>query len=429
MSRLKYTVLFTLHRRNADDRDAYLICRVKWSGSRSIVSLNLGFVVDSEKWEPKTQMCALRSSHGPMRIPAQTINAEIRAYREAIDDVMGKYDGVPTVGQVRSDLRVRLGIDAPSELTTDQAWSRFFAEESVRCSWALGTVKKLRAARLHMLAFSPFLLPSGFGEKNLAAFVTFLREHEGLNDVTIHRQLGYLRWFLKWCYDRRIVRDDAFMRFRPKFRQPARPVIFLTWEELMRVWEYRAPADHPYLDDVRDVFLFSCFTSLRYSDTQNLKWSDVQGGSIHIPATVKTAEELTIELNRWSSEIIDRHIDRDHGDDHVLPQIPNQVMNRYLKGIMKDCGIDEPVRLVEFRGSERTDSVRPKHELIGTHAGRRTFICNALMMGISPTVVMQWTGHSDYRAMKPYIAISDQARADAMKAFDAKTLTPDGDPC
>lgn len=70
------------------------------------------------------------------------------------------------------------------------------------------------------------------------------------------------------------------------------------------------------------------------------------------------------------------------------------------------------------RSSERTDRTVPKWGLVGSHAGRRTFICNALMMGISPTVVMQWTGHSDYRAMRPYIAVADQSRRDAMAAFD-----------
>ena len=139
---------------------------------------------------------------------------------------------------------------------------------------------------------------------------------------------------------------------------------------------------------------------------------------IHIAATVKTVEALDIELNKWSDEIISRHVDRNHGDDHVLPQIPNQVLNRYLKRIARDCGIDAPVHLVEYRGSERTDRTVPKWELVGSHAGRRTFICNALMMGISPTVVMQWTGHSDYRAMRPYIAVADQSRRDAMSAFD-----------
>ena len=71
-----------------------------------------------------------------------------------------------------------------------------------------------------------------------------------------------------------------------------------------------------------------------------------------------------------------------------------------------------------YRGSERFDEVHPKWELVSSHCGRRTFICNALAMGISPTVVMQWTGHEDYKAMRPYIAVSQDTKAEAMALFD-----------
>ena len=50
--------------------------------------------------------------------------------------------------------------------------------------------------------------------------------------------------------------------------------------------------------------------------------------------------------------------------------------------------------------------------------GRRTFICNALALGIPPQVVMKWTGHSDYKAMKPYIDIADDIKANAMSKFN-----------
>lgn len=60
----------------------------------------------------------------------------------------------------------------------------------------------------------------------------------------------------------------------------------------------------------------------------------------------------------------------------------------------------------------------PKYEMIRTHAGRRTFICFAIFIGIPPQVVMKWTGHSDYQAMKPCIAIAEKTKADAMKLFD-----------
>ena len=41
-------------------------------------------------------------------------------------------------------------------------------------------------------------------------------------------------------------------------------------------------------------------------------------------------------------------------------------------------------------------------------------------MGIAPQIVMKWTGHSDYQAMKPYIDIADKAKEDAMSLFDSK---------
>lgn len=39
-------------------------------------------------------------------------------------------------------------------------------------------------------------------------------------------------------------------------------------------------------------------------------------------------------------------------------------------------------------------------------------------MGIAPHIVMKWTGHSDYSAMKPYIDVADSVRMNAMKNFN-----------
>ena len=93
-------------------------------------------------------------------------------------------------------------------------------------------------------------------------------------------------------------------------------------------------------------------------------------------------------------------------------------MNDYLKELAKLAKIDEPVRETYYKGNERIDLITPKYELLGTHAGRRTFICNALSLGIPAQVVMKWTGHSDYKAMKPYIDIADDIKASAMDKFN-----------
>ena len=89
-----------------------------------------------------------------------------------------------------------------------------------------------------------------------------------------------------------------------------------------------------------------------------------------------------------------------------------------LKELGELAEINEPIRETYYKGNERIDEVTPKYALLSTHAGRRTFICNALALGIPAQVVMKWTGHSDYKAMKPYIDIADDIKANAMNKFN-----------
>lgn len=94
-------------------------------------------------------------------------------------------------------------------------------------------------------------------------------------------------------------------------------------------------------------------------------------------------------------------------------------MNTYLHEAAEEAEIKEPVRLVSYAGNLRQERVVPKHEVLTTHAGRRTFVVNALRLGVPPNVVMEWTGHSDYKAMKPYIKIVDEAKAENMERFNS----------
>ena len=132
----------------------------------------------------------------------------------------------------------------------------------------------------------------------------------------------------------------------------------------------------------------------------------------------KTADSLTIELNKYSKAILDKYKDIHFENYMALPVISNQKMNDYLKELGELAEINEPVRETYYKGNERIDEVTPKYALLSTHAGRRTFICNALALGIPAQVVMKWTGHSDYKAMKPYIDIADDIKANAMNKFN-----------
>ena len=194
-------------------------------------------------------------------------------------------------------------------------------------------------------------------------------------------------------------------------------VIFLTRNELDKIRACQIPAAKQYLERVRDVLLFSCFTGLRHSDVYNLKRSDVKEEHIEI-TTIKTADSLIIELNDHSKAILEKYKDIPFQNNKALPVVSNQKMNEYLKELGELAEIDEPVRETYYKGNERIDEVTPKYALLSTHTGRRTFICNALALGIPVQVVMKWTGHSDYKAMKPYIDIADDIKIQAMNKFN-----------
>lgn len=305
------------------------------------------------------------------------------------------------------------------EKTLFDVFDEFIKEIGNINGWTHGTYEKYIALRNHLYIFSPNLSFDDLTEKGLADFITHLRDEKGLRNSTIGKQLGFLKWFLKWSANNGYHQNMAYLSFKPKLKTTEKRIIFLTWDELMTVYNFPIPESKKYLDRVRDVFCFCCFTSLRYSDVYNLKRFDIKNGALHI-TTVKTADSLTIDLNKYSQAILDKYDGVPFEDNKALPVISNQKMNDYIKELGQLCGLDQLETVTYYVGNERVDEVYPKYELMGTHTGRRTFISNAIMMGIPPQVVMKWTGHSDYKAMKPYIAIADSAKAEAMKLFNEK---------
>ena len=103
------------------------------------------------------------------------------------------------------------------------------------------------------------------------------------------------------------------------------------------------------------------------------------------------------ELNDHSKAILEKYKDV-HFENHMaLPVISNQKMNDYLKELGELAETNEPVRETYYKGNDRIDEVTPKYALLSTHAGRKTFICNALALGIPAPVVMKWTDRKSTR--------------------------------
>ena len=66
----------------------------------------------------------------------------------------------------------------------------------------------------------------------------------------------------------------------------------------------------------------------------------------------------------------------------ALLYMTNQQMNRCLKDLCEICGFNTPYTITYYKNNVRHDEVKPKYELIGTHAGCRDEIHRPLRLQI-----------------------------------------------
>ena len=317
----------------------------------------------------------------------------------------------------------------------------FLQEEKSNGQWAESTCQNWEAFKNHLLVFKPQVTFSFFDEDGLQAFVRYLRYDRKLSERTVRKYFICLKWFLRWSVRKGFCTQKAILGFQPKFKVVKKTVIFLTKPELLHLLHFPVPengtivklydmAGNPYekrvsdasaLAKARDMFCFCSLTSLRFSDMIRLRWTDISGNKLSV-ITRKTSERIEIELNCFALGILDRYRSSTMESGNVFPPMSNQRMNIYIKEVCELCGMNTPVSLVSYRAGKREEMIRPKWAVMGTHAGRRTFICLALSAGIPPQVVMKWTGHTDYQSMKPYIDIAETVRSEAMACFE-KSLT------
>ena len=426
---IKRNIIFTLESRKKDGalitENVPIRMRVNFASKR--IEFTTGYRIDATKWDADKQRVK-NSCSNKLKQSASEINASLLEYYTEIQSIFKRFeveDVMPTPEQIKeafNALRKPVSEEPKPKkeaLPCDffQVFDDFVEDCGRQNNWTDSTFEKFAAVKNHLTNFRDGLTFEFFDERGLNDYVIYLRDIKEMRNTTIGKQLSFLKWFLRWAYKKGVHQNNAYDSYKPKLKSTQKKIIFLTWDELNRLREFKIPSNKQALERVRDVFLFQCFTGLRYSDVFNLRRSDIKGDHIEV-TTVKTSDSLIIELNNHSKAILDTYKDVAFEDDKVLPVITNQKMNDYLKELAEMAGIDEPVRQTYYKGNERIDDVTPKYALLGTHAGRRTFICNALALGIPPQVVMKWTGHSDYKAMKPYIDIADDIKANAMSKFN-----------
>ena len=445
---------FYLDKRADKHGDCPIRVSARAAGGRLLTSI--GYSIAPAKWDSQAQQVKPGTEKNPVAnakgIPAATINARIaaiksafaqleatpgaatlEAFQAALDALTGKAEKAAR-NEARTAAKGR-----PAQLPKSIVityFELFLREESARSQWAPATLAKMRSFQKSLEEYNSRLTFADFNESGIDGYINHLRK-QGHEETSIQKRYSNLKWFLAWAIRKGYCSETAIQTYRPKFKVLAKPGIFLTRPELLTLYSYEIPANQTKvkltnsagkeyektieeaggLAKARDLFCFCAFTSLRYSDMAALKRTDITGDSI-IVTTQKTNDRLEIPLNKYSRAILEKYAGLQDPRGLALPVISNQKMNDYLKDLCELCGFNEPVTKVYYRGGQRIEETRPKWELVGTHAARRSFICYALTKGIPPQIVMKFTGHNDYKAMKPYIDIAGADAAAAMQLMN-----------
>ena len=406
----------------------------------------VGYSIATDQWN-KNEQRVKKGCFNAIKIPGSIINARLKGidayfttYEIALDHQPNLEDLAEHLASVKGTTR-RTRKRERRPLTVMECFDKFVIEESRLNQWSDGTLQCWRAFRKHLgnQHFEQFV---DINENSIARFVNYLRTIAKLNENTVAKHYSNLMWFLGWCVRKGYCKGENLHKYKPKFKIIAPPVIFLTKNELLKLFNLEIPAngtkvklhksngeeyekvisDSAALEKTRDLFCFCAFTSLRYSDMAQLKKSDIIDDCIHI-VTKKTSDPLIIELNDYSRALLGKYSSKEFPGGLALPVISNQKMNDYIKELGELCEFSTPISRTVFKGGQRIEITQPKWELLGTHAGRRTIICLMLSMGKSPQIIMEWTGHSDYKAMKPYIDVAGETRQKEMRAFDKSMQT------
>lgn len=225
---------------------------------------------------------------------------------------------------------------------------------------------------------------------------------EGLGNVTIAKTLSTLKTFLGYAREQGFEVSDKYKTF--KIKKEKLEVIALTDSEFLALYNLDL-SDNKALGQVRDVFIFSCCTGLRYSDLAQLKREHINIKEEEIKLTVtKTKRELFIPLTPYANAILEKY----SALLRPLPIISNQKMNDHLKNLCERAKINSPVQIVRFRGNRREENTYPKFELISVHTGRKTFATLSLEKGMSAEEVMEIGGWETYASFQRYVKVTEK---------------------
>jgi site-specific recombinase XerD len=186
---------------------------------------------------------------------------------------------------------------------------------------------------------------------------------------------------------RGIMDKDPFAEIKTQ-RQKGQ-ITYLTLEELDIIEAKSFGIDR--LDQVKNIFVFGCYTGLAYADMYDLKSEDIKLGSDGrkwiLKQRKKTGVQSDIPLLPPALSILENYSKDLSCIYHkkLLPVIINQKMNAYLKEIADVCNIKKKISM---------------------HVARHTFATTVcLCNGVSLESVSKMLGHTNVRMTQVYAKV------------------------
>lgn len=233
-------------------------------------------------------------------------------------------------------------------------------------------------------------------------FEHYLRMSKNCANNTTVRYLRYLKNVMQYAIANKWISEDPFIGRR--FRRTTAERGFLTEPELNAIMALELSA-FPRLENVRDTFVFCCFTGLAFTDIKSLKRSDIStdgDGKMWIrKARNKTGELSVIPMLEIPIKLMEKHASNPivQTTGVVLPVISNQRMNAYLAEIATLAKVT-------------------KH--LTTHIARHTFATMSLSNHVPLETISKMLGHSDIKTTQIYAKLQDKTIYEDMEKMRTK---------
>lgn len=233
-------------------------------------------------------------------------------------------------------------------------------------------------------------------------FEHYLLTKGKLQTNTAHKYIKNLKKIMNMAVGLDWIPSNPFNNFRCSYTAPKREV--LTQEELdiLKSKEIHIPR----LSEVRDVFLFCCYTGFAYSDIYNFEYNAITKGMDGeywlSTERQKTGVKESVPLLPVAMSIITKY--RGHpyciSANRLLPVNSNQRYNAYLKEIADICGIEKKIT---------------------SHIARHTFATTVtLANGVPIETVSSMLGHSSIRTTQVYAKVIEKKVSEDMQNLKEK---------